>query len=371
MVAKKTTKKNDENKIESTSKKTNTISKNKVETKKLNIKNNLKSNPWMLSTVALAIILIVISILNIVVSPDADNVLISSDKAGELILEFAEAQGLDAEIVSVDYEGGLYGVVVSISGQEYPALYITNDGKNIVNGQLVDFDEILEQTSAQAQQTAPEAQQTAPEAEEIPKSDKPIVDLFIMSHCPYGTQVMKGMVPAIRALGDSVDFNLRFVNYAMHAEKEVKQELDMYCIREEQEDKLLDYLECFLGTTSGSEEEGKNCLVEVEVDVKKLDTCVAKAYDEFKVEAALNAGDRYPAFKADDALNVQYKVGGSPTLIINGVSAPYGRSSASYLDGICSTFNDVPDVCNTEVSSATPSPGFGWEGTGANSNAQC
>ena len=55
----------------------------------------------------------------------------------------------------------------------------------------------------------------------------------------------------------------------------------------------------------------------------------------------------------------------------NGVSAPYGRDAASYLSGICSTFNSVPDVCDTVVSSAAPSPGFGWETTGTATAASC
>ncbi|MBU3941884.1 MAG: hypothetical protein KKF74_03150, partial [Nanoarchaeota archaeon] len=49
----------------------------------------------------------------------------------------------------------------------------------------------------------------------MPKKDKPEVELFVMSHCPYGTQIEKGMLPVARLLGDKIDFNIRFCSYAM------------------------------------------------------------------------------------------------------------------------------------------------------------
>lgn len=354
MVAKKSVKKTDSNKV-SEKKPTNkkeTISKTKK------VKMNL--NPWMIGTIVLGISVIVL------LSLMSANT-ISKAGAGNLVLDFAEEQGVNAELVNVEIQNGLYKVNVNVQGQEVP-LYITKDGEGLIQG-LVPFSELMGgETATQQPTTQQQAEASSPE---LPKSDKPVVDLFIMSHCPYGTQAMKGMVPAARALGDTIDFNLRFVNYAMHGEKEINQQLDMYCIREEQEDKLLDYLECFLGTTSGTEEEGKACLEEVGIDVTKLDACFEKAYEEFGVEAALAAGDRYPSFKTDDALNTQYGVRGSPTLVVNGVQAPYGRDSASYLRGICSTFNNAPSSCNTQVSSVAPGPGFGWETTGANTDASC
>ena len=83
-------------------------------------------------------------------------------------------------------------------------------------------------------------------AAEVKKNDKPTVELFVMSHCPYGTQIEKGIIPAIEALGDKVDFNLKFCSYAMHGEQELREELNQYCIQKEQKDKLLPYLKCFL-----------------------------------------------------------------------------------------------------------------------------
>ena len=71
-------------------------------------------------------------------------------------------------------------------------------------------------------------------------------------------------------------------------------------------------------------------------------------------------------------LNDKYGIGGSPTLVINGAQANSGRDSVSYLRTICAAFNDAPEACNTELSSAQPSPGFGYETTsGSTTTAQC
>ncbi|MEM2131153.1 MAG: GILT family protein, partial [Candidatus Woesearchaeota archaeon] len=71
------------------------------------------------------------------------------------------------------------------------------------------------------------------------KKDKPEVQLFVMSHCPFGTQMEKGILPVVELLGNKIDFKVRFVYYAMHGEVEVKEQLRQYCIQKEQQDKYL------------------------------------------------------------------------------------------------------------------------------------
>jgi len=164
--------------------------------------------------------------------------------------------GMSAEVDSVEEKNGVYEINILIDGQEYTS-YVTKDaGLLFTSG--VEMDGDVEAPSAPQQQPTPE----------VVKSDKPEVELFIMSHCPYGTQAEKGMIPAVKALGDEIDFKLRFVYYAMHpTQGEVEEQLNQYCIREEQEDKLLDYLECFL-----TEGDGPGCLAAVKVDKMALST---------------------------------------------------------------------------------------------------
>jgi len=200
----------------------------------------------------------------------------------------------------------------------------------------------------------------------------PEVEVFVMSHCPYGTQIEKGILPVIELLGDKVDFELKFCDYAMHGEKELDEQLIQHCIQKEQEDKLLPYLKCFLEAGDGT-----TCLTELEIDQPQLDACVAATDAEFKVTE--NFGDqatykgRFPTFNVNKEGVDKYGVAGSPTLIINGVKASSGRDSASLLNAICYGFEEKPEECSQTLSSASPSPGFGFSAaaSSANANAQC
>jgi hypothetical protein len=174
-------------------------------------------------------------------------------------------------------------------------------------------------------------------------------------------------------LKDKIDFELKFVYYAMHPTAgEVEEQLNQYCIQEEQNDKFIDYLTCFL-----DKGDGESCIDSTGVDKKKLGTCVELADKEFAISENLNdqskwLSGRFPKFNTHLEENEKYGVGGSPTLIINGVEASSGRDSASLLATICSAFSEAPEECSTQLSSAQPSPGFGFSTTSANTgSAQC
>lgn len=186
-----------------------------------------------------------------------------------------------------------------------------------------------------------------PEAGNIAnKSDKPIVELFVMSYCPYGTQIEKGIIPTIETLGNKVDFNLKFVSYTMHGEKENQENLRQYCLQKEQKNKLFPYLKCFLEASDSA-----GCLNSASVEENKLKSCMDSTANNFNV-----TGTNFDVYKSD---NDKYGVQGSPTLVINGAISQSGRDSNSLLKAICSAFDNAPKECNAVLSSATPAPGFG------------
>ena len=182
------------------------------------------------------------------------------------------------------------------------------------------------------------------------------------------------MIPALEALGDKVNFTLRFVYYAMHpSQGEVQENLRQYCIQKEEKDKLLPYLKCFL-----DKGDSEGCLDSVGIDKEKLSECYNSSDKEFSVSANLNdkaswLSGRFPKFDIDKDLNEKYGVRGSPTLVINGEQVQSGRSPAQYLKTICGAFNNAPEVCsNTSLSSQAYSPGFGYSGgSSSGSGAQC
>lgn len=318
-----------------------------------------QTNYWIISTVVLAIILSVTLLM-----PSTSSTSVSAETAGQNVLDFALSQGAQAELVSTSDDGSLYEVVLSIEGQEVP-VYVTKDGKTLVPQPIP-----LTTSDDTSKTNTP----STPTPTNIPKAEKPIVEAFVMSHCPYGTQIEKGLIPVVNALGDTIDFKIKFVYYAMHPTYgEVEEQLRQYCIQEEQNDKYIDYLTCFLGKT-GTAEDAQSCLEETGVDTAALATCEATTDEEYNVMANLENKDswlngRFPLFDINKEDNEKYSVGGSPTLVINGVTAQAGRDSISLLAAICASFENAPEECNTEFEAVSPSPGFGWEASETANNA--
>jgi len=336
---------------------------NNPDSKISNMAEGVKRNPWMIASFILGIAVIIL--LFLVFRGGITGNVVSGEDAGEKIVEYLNGMTKGGvEYVSEKDIGNLYEITVSYQGKNIP-VYITKDGEYFVQGAVPITGNAIDNAETEA-------------PTEVVKSDKPVVELFIMSHCPYGTQAEKGIIPVFELLKTKIDAKIRFVNYAMHGEKEIYEELNQYCIQKEQSDKFYPYLKCFLGKT-GSEADGKACLTEVKIDTAKLEKCTKAADTEFEVTKYFEdksswASGRFPLFKIDDALNKEYGVQGSPTLVINGKQVSSGRDSASYLKTICSAFNSAPAECDTALSSASPSSGFGYAAASAsasNNAAQC
>lgn len=286
-------------------------------------------------------------------------------KANDFITNNLVQPGTEISIKEVVEEAGLYKVVVNLpDGQEIDS-YITKDGTKFFP-QVLDIAETEAKTNG-----ADSAAATAPQPTNVPKTEKPVVEAFVMSHCPYGTQIEKGLLPAVQALGDKIDFKIKFVDYAMHGEKELDEQLAQYCIQEEQTEKFLGYLECFL-----AEGDSEGCLSETGVNTSSLASCVKKTDELFKVKELFAdkttwSGGRYPQFNTSKEENLKYGVKGSPTFVVNGATVSTARDSASLLSSICAGFETEPAECSTQLSSASPSAGFGFNTTGAATDASC
>jgi len=275
----------------------------------------------------------------------------------------------NASVDSITDTGSLYKVELTVSGRQYES-YVTKDGK-LLFPQGIDM-------SQPTPAATPSANTAAPTPTVVPKTDKPTVELFVMSYCPYGTQAEKGILPAVRALGDKIDFKVRFVYYSMHGLKEIKENLNQYCIESQQPDKYTKYLACFLNDSAGqgSDAAVASCIASTGIDTTKLDACKTATDTQFNVMKNYNdqaswLNGQFPKFDIDAALNTKYSVGGSPTLIINGVESNAGRDSASFLAGICGAFNNAPAECQTQLSATQPGPGFGYDSVGAANAAGC
>jgi hypothetical protein len=264
--------------------------------------------------------------------------------------------GGTATVKEVVEEGDMYKVVVNANGQEITS-YLTEDGKFFFPNAM----NIEETMKAKEEQATAEVAAKAAELANIEKKAVPVVELFVMSHCPFGTQIEKGIIPVVETLGDKIDFQLKFVNYAMHQKKELDEQMVQYCIDKEEPAKLMPYLRCFLEAEKTTE-----CLASTGVDTTKNASCVAATDKEFGVisgfEDQENWGGRFPKFMIHNDENLKYGVQGSPSLVINEKKVNASRDPKSLMDLICGGFETAPEECATEMSSDQPAPGFGWTG---------
>lgn len=243
-------------------------------------------------------------------------------------------------IKDIAKEGDLYKITVTVDKQEIP-IFMTRDGKKLIQAQgVVELDQVPA-ADANAQAQAPEKT----EAEN--KTDVPTVDLFVMSYCPYGLQMERGILPAVEALGKKIKFNLKFVDYTLHGQKEVDENLNQYCIEKTQPTKLNNYLKCFWKDSKGA---AATCMKNTGINAANVATCVADAKKEF------NPTEKALGLNKDEAL--KFGVQGSPTLVINGTTVSSGRDSASVLKAICSGFTTQPKECSVKLSATSPVAGF-------------
>lgn len=273
---------------------------------------------------------------------------LSAQEAGQKAIEFINqnifsGQDVAASLIDITESNGLYKMKIAVEGEEIET-YLSLDGK-LLFPQFVALEKEEETIAGQ-------------------KTDRPDVKLFVMTHCPYGLQAQKALLPVYDLLKDKAEIGVYFVNYIMHGKVEIDENLRQYCIQRDQGDKYSAYLSCFVQNSDFS-----GCLTKSGVDMNQLNSCVVQTDQEFGISTGYDdqstwLNGNYPLFKVHNDLNIQYGVQGSPTFIINGETVNVNRSPEEFKKAICDAFTTAPEECSQALSSETPSAGFGG-GTGS------
>jgi hypothetical protein len=331
---------------------------------------SFKKNPWMIATIILGIVIVGLLIYTFRAGlPTGAAVSIPSDEAGKKVVDFAKAQGTDATLVKVNEKSGLYEVLVLISGKEIP-VYVTKDGENLVLS-LIPLSQVMAsqcKTNADCQANEECIQGScAAKPQEVPKTDKPKVQGFFFSYCPYGTQFEKAMVPVYDLLKNKADIGVVFIG-AMHGEYERVESLRQICIEKNYgKDKLWKYLNDFntnsaIGSCGGTD----TCVNPLIENIYKTNSI-----DKTKIETCMK-NDAPALYDAQVKLSSSLGISGSPTFVINGVQVQVERSPEAVKKAICDSFTTAPSECTKVLSTTAASPGFGASAsTSGNSGTQC
>jgi len=301
-------------------------------------------------------------------------------KAQEVLDKYAKIIDPSSKIKSVTEDGNYFKITYEFRGVENDS-YLTKDGEMFFPSLIYtnkekqeELEKLQEKRQEEAQKRLLEEQEKAKQDElsSIPVLPTPKVELFVMSHCPYGTQMEKGILPVLDLLKEKIDFELKFVDYAMHEKKEIDEQIRQYCIQKNEKEKLVSYLYCFL-----EDENSERCVEKVGINKSSLAYCIKETDETYNIsklyEDKSSWKGSFPQFPIYSEENKTYKVQGSPTFVINGKKIEnQGRDPNSLLQTICNGFDSKPEECNQTLSTSTPSPGFGFsEASNSNSSASC
>ncbi len=269
--------------------------------------------------------------------------------------------GQTAVLVNYSQESGLVKMTIKIGESSYDS-YATKDGKLL-------FPQALQIGQSSSDQVAADQNQAGEPVNvkpaDLKKADKPMLDVYVVSRCPFGLQIQRAVAEAARSIpAITASIKIRYIGSvagntitAMHGEAEAKENLRQICIREEQQSKYWPYVDCQMKTANS---EG-TCATSTGINMTKLNACIADTA-------------RGVAYAQDDfTLGAKFNVQGSPTLILNEQQISEfdfgGRSAETMKKLICEASTTAPEFCSTKLSEAQAATSFSTtystEGSGA------
>lgn len=201
--------------------------------------------------------------------------------------------------------------------------------------------------------------------------NKPDLDFFVMSFCPYGNIAEEIIQEVYNTLGDSVDFKPHYIYYAnyqgggdtycmddaslycsMHGVMEAHQDIRETCVKEK------------YGLGAWFEFAAK---MNSDCSATNADTCYEGVatdlgYDVNYIKSC--EAENTEVYAAEDArLMKLFGAQGSPAIYLDGISYSGARDANSILAAVCADFDNAPAACGdviaTEVDTAVPAGSCG------------
>jgi len=304
--------------------------------------------------------LIIILVLLATTSPDGQNPPVSLKECSNRVIQYVNQNmvqtGTSATLITTSEDRGLYGIKIQYQSQQM-TLYTTRDCSLLFTG-YYDMDNPGGTcNSGNGQNT----QQGSPV-----KSERPVVDLYVMAFCPYGTQAETVMMPVVDLLGSKADIRLRYITTvsgstadtvaSLHGPAEAQEDLRQICIQKIAPEKFWNYIarfndQCYPASASPDTQRScwMNASIQAGIDTARIETCVS-------------GPEGIALLKTDESDANRNGATGSPTLIINGVTYSGARAPEAYKQAICNSIMTVPVECNTTLSgsqAATATGGCG------------
>ena len=251
--------------------------------------------------------------------------------------------GAEAVLVSVSEESGVYSFKMKVGDQEYDS-YLTKDGKILFPSGI---------SLAEPEEGIAAAETEKKTCEDINKTEEPILEVFVVSQCPFGVQMQRILNEIVKSIPQLAPYvRVEYMGAieggkitAMHGDEEAQENLRQICLREEQPNNFWAYIDCYI-----KEGDINSCLGIAQVDVGSLTSCLAD-------------GNRGLAYAQEDfAKQDKYQITGSPTLILDGEKISEfdfgGRTAEAVKTVVCCAFQEKPSLCDETLSTESANTSF-------------
>jgi len=174
------------------------------------------------------------------------------------------------------------------------------------------------------------------------------VEFYIMSQCPFGTQVQQGIKPVLDKMGAFVNFRQDFIGNdlgggkfsSMHGDNEVQGDIAQLCMAKHypENHKHLDAVLCMANDMQGIPGNWKDCSAKSGLDTAKLQTCIDGAEGKGLMAESLKRA-------------MEAKASGSPTIYVAGEKYTGGRTDKDFETAICCALSDAnrPAACPAQL----------------------
>lgn len=163
------------------------------------------------------------------------------------------------------------------------------------------------------------------------------VEFYVMSQCPYGTQVENAVNPALEKLGSAVDFKLNYIASelpdgsfnSLHGEPEAQGDIVQLCAAKYEPEKYMGMIVCMNEDARSIPGNWESCSEKLGLDTASIKSC----YE----------GDEGKGLLSESAKASQAKgASGSPTIYIGGERYSGARDSLSFLRAFCNKLDNHP-----------------------------
>ncbi len=165
------------------------------------------------------------------------------------------------------------------------------------------------------------------------------LDFYVMSQCPYGTQVEDAIKPVLDKLGKAVDFSINFIATdlgggkfsSLHGQPEVDENIRQLCAIKYYPNTYMDYIVC----------RNKN------IQSPSWQSCASQAgIDTGKIQACFDGGEGAQLHSASIQESEAVGAQGSPTIYVNNQPYQGGRDSNAFQRALCANLQGHPACAN-------------------------